>query len=385
MLNEIKEFEQYTFQLNSVFDKKDCRLKYATLFPFFSGLERALTIIARWYIFKDGKERNDFNEENTKEILKAWCGFNPEVSLPEITLLKDWLPWYIKNAFLKDKLQVSKDTMGAIIGKNEENKILSLLKGMVFDASDTELFEKLKEIDKIEKKLVDDSLIKNNDGLKGVKKIIQGLETLKNKKFDVNMFSLSYQYLADLNNYKKITYDRIIANALNIGRLEQYYLVCKIDPFKEKLISKVTGKRTTKTLNDTDKDILLKITASYLLRRKRTTQHFLEFNIVDLENWLPLLDPKLDNKKLGKYKFGESLETLFLFDIVGPSIDKGNNENQKKVGNVTKISIHPEWIRLFKVVAAQNLDNIENTGSIFYSDLGSAHYLVDGRGKRYGN
>ena len=383
MLNEIKEFEQYTFPLNSVFDKLDCRLKYANMFPDFSGLDRALTIIARWYIFKDGKDRSNFNEENTKEVLKTWCGFHTDKALPEITLLKDWLPNYIKVAFLKEKLQVCIDTLAAIIVNTKEKEVLSLLKSMSFDDTDKDLIEKMNVLEKIEKTLDDGSFIKKDESLKAVKKIIKGLEALKNKRFNENMFSLSYQYLADLNNYKKITYDRIIANALNIGKLEQYYLVCGTDPFKTKLISKATKEKTTKTLNATDKDIILKITALYLLRKRRTTQNYVEFNKVDMANWLPKLDNKLE--KLDKYKFGEKLETLFLFDTIGRSKAnrKNNNENRQKGGNVTKVRIHDEWIKIFSVVPAQNIDNPEYIGKLFYSDLGSAHYLEEGKGIQY--
>ena len=96
MLNEILEFEQYTKR--PITEGKG-RLKYVTLLKEkLGGIERAMTVIARHYIF-DGKSGNKFNaeeEEKVREILKAWCGFNTAVEVDE----KDWLKNYIKDILI---------------------------------------------------------------------------------------------------------------------------------------------------------------------------------------------------------------------------------------------------------------------------------------------
>lgn len=80
----------------------------------------------------------------------------------------------------------------------------------------------------------------------------------RNKNFSKNLFG-------DLNAkgdipFRAITYDKIIANALFAGKLRRYYLSCDSELFNTKKILK-----GSKNLLESDKDMILKITAKYLL------------------------------------------------------------------------------------------------------------------------
>ena len=97
MLNEIGEYEQYTLSLEKLLNYKNRRLKYCNIKNNFSGLERVMTIIARHFIFDTPI---GFDENELREILKAWCGFNHEAKtiLPEY--FYGWLNNYIKRVLL---------------------------------------------------------------------------------------------------------------------------------------------------------------------------------------------------------------------------------------------------------------------------------------------
>ena len=67
MLNELLEFEQYTYDLTA--EMPVIRLKHKTICNSLSGTARAMTIIARW---------SYYNQNNSiaqvKNDLQAWCG-----------------------------------------------------------------------------------------------------------------------------------------------------------------------------------------------------------------------------------------------------------------------------------------------------------------------
>lgn len=104
MLDEINEFEQYTCNPSA-----SNRLKPYFIIKSRGGLPRALTVIARHYLYNEYKynELTDSDKkkearEKTKCILAAWCGFdytNDEASIKDANAdkLKNWLPDYLKN------------------------------------------------------------------------------------------------------------------------------------------------------------------------------------------------------------------------------------------------------------------------------------------------
>ena len=116
MLDEILEYQQYSFDINSPDDQVQ-RLKRSTLISFtknnrlnkstatFSGLNRALTIIARHFIYEvyDG---DDDLKEKTINALKAWLGHRrPDESADaEVHRLYKWLPLYVEKIFLANSI-----------------------------------------------------------------------------------------------------------------------------------------------------------------------------------------------------------------------------------------------------------------------------------------
>ena len=117
---------------------------------------------------------------------------------------------------------------------------------------------------------------------------------------------------------------------------------------------------------DSDKDLILRITALYLLQKLNTDQEYVYFNQTDLANWLlKKADP--DKFELKKYKLTTDDESIFNIVTVN--------------GNVTKLKIHPKWTEMFKLVEADDIDKPENRGLIFYSDPGCGYYLQ--RNHRY--
>ncbi len=95
MLNEHLEFQEYTCG----FEKTDPkRLTWGNLVKGFSGVPRALSVIARNAYYNDG-----MNIEGVKHLLNLWCGFEENVSLFGIQNNSSydnicrWLPRYIEN------------------------------------------------------------------------------------------------------------------------------------------------------------------------------------------------------------------------------------------------------------------------------------------------
>lgn len=263
MLNEIREYEQYTAPLDTLKEPAARRLKYLTLIKsHLGGLERAMTIIARWFIFKDNDTVENFNEATIIEILKAWCGFQSKNDISEAEHLKDWLPKYIRQVLLGEALQ-----------KQETNRI----------------------------KLINTWLEKLNN---------------RNKEFSKSMYPDNFK---SENSYKAITYERIIANAFLEGKLEMYYLLCETDPLESECIRKNTT--TNVKMKEPDYDLLLKATAYYLLQKRDNGQEYAFFNQSDFANWLLVkADPK--NFELEKYLLTATGEPLFSKTTIGHNTTK---------------------------------------------------------------
>ena len=397
MLNEILEFKQYTKKPAT---GGKCRLKYAKLLKKnFAGIERAMTVIARNYIF-DGKLGNEFNEEKeekVREILKAWCGFNSTVEVNE----KGWLKDYIKQVFLEAAVGRCKETIeNATIEEGERRKMLGLL-NIDELLADIPLFKNDEETEKDDAPGITKTnnnkskkiSIRNVEELKRLLKDYAGLQ--KNTSNDINMIHFAIQALYSLsaknrafshklyypestkidNDLKTITYERIIANALELGELKNYCLACDKDLFEEGLVSKKTEKKqnTTPILpegnrkdNDSHKharDLILKITASYLLQKKHTDQEHVYFNQVDVENWLVLEKADIGSRARSVFRFGKEKEPTPIFTVTTIS------------NNVTKIKAHPEWIKNFWLVEEKDIKNLI-AGRIYYKDQGACEYFV---------
>lgn len=356
MLNEIKEYEEYTLPIESLADVENPRLKFFTLIKkSFSGLERALTVIARHYI---GGETSEFDETKIKSHLRAWLGF--EVIDGKNNIIAEnpngWLNNYIRKVFLEKYLQECRNNCA------EFDKL--------FDISSTDSVDDLMKKKEVIPKFGSDKDLKL--GVGRLKYIIESLYNLRYraKLFENPMFYTENKKMPDFkqgNNFKQITYDLILANAFNLGALKRYYLICKDEPF-QKVINYSEKKSKVVKLKSADEDLILKIVATYLLQQLNSSsnQEYVYINQMEICNWL-LEKANPDKFELEKYKIHSPEEKIFYESIVG--------------GNVKKIKIHADFIKNFKIVEEHELDISENQGRIFFSDSGANFYLE--KNKRY--
>lgn len=371
MLNEIKEFEQYTLPFDASVTRDRCRLKF---FKFikgnFSGLERAMTVFARGYIFN---KNQPFNETNTKEALKAWCGFAFEEDTPDTKQIKGWLQRYIIHLiflFIEDfRSQTSTIFNNNLLGKLDRLRQDFVTDGVFYDSEKKP--DVLEQLENEIKARVE--LKKLHDRPGQIWECIKALDKLKHKS---ELFTRGLYFVDSEkgDSKKEISFEAIIADALFKGELKRYYLVSDIDPFMQGMVVKYTGNRiqqinsaSIKNKDNNDKDKILKVTAAFLLQQQGTEREYVYFNQTDTGNWLVEAKPDLGNKYLQKYKLRTLNEDMFSFDTVK--------------GNISKLRIHPEWGKHFKLVRDCDIDNPENKGLIFYSDFGSYSYLQVG--KRY--
>ena len=281
MLDEWKEYEEYTFDLSQKPFACSLRLKNVTLQKGLSGISRAMTVVARHGLFEEIPEEPAFpggfqsarivsadafgerpEEEQkgriryAKDCVRLWCGDSLEIvpCSAEQVKLKDWLPRYLtvltekeKNPLSEeDALKLRKDLVYRITGKNPRKEttdagtdFAGLLASCAAAGTGME-FGPFHEV-----------IFENEE--------------------------------AEQNDFNKVTYDRIIARALRQGPLKKYYLAAERDYEEDcKKDSKEDGKEDSK-----DKilyikgnaagvrlksDLLLKITAAYLLadRKKKS-------------------------------------------------------------------------------------------------------------------
>lgn len=353
LLNEIGEYEQYTLPPENFVACPQFRLKYMTLIKReFSGLERALTIVARHFLF-DETERRD--EKAVCEILKAWCGFKNEATALPVHF-NGWLPNYICRAFLAERLNSCSEKISDL-----DLELQASLTELIKNTPVRYDFEKIR--DSVEawenfKATRGDALKKIGNEPTQILALLKALVKLsqKNKQFSKSVFgSLTAK---DDIPFRAITYGRIIANALLAGKLRRYYLVCDEEMFQTKKILK-----GTKKLLSSDRDMILKMMAEYLLQRRNTTQLFVETNDSNMVNWLAG-SRKAENFDCESYVLAESDEKIF--EVI--KINLGGI-------NAIKINLNSEWTRHFRLVED---GSDEDFGRIFFSDSSFAEPLAEG-------
>lgn len=398
MLDEIKEFKQYTTLPNEYIKS---RLKYHSLIKKgeLSGLERAMTIVARGFIFNENAGTK-FDDAKIKECLKAWCGFRTTEAIDA----KNWLKKYIRQEFLEPALLRCINAVKEVdVDSAQKSDMLNFL-NIENLLSDISIFRDEKEqksslSDKADNNATNDfktslnsiedleKVLKKAPALYGATKIDIGrikhsllaLTELseKNKTYSKGIFSAAIFQKDSDNDVKAITYESIIADALNLGRLETYFLVYtgKDDPFDSNLIKKQTDKNPLPVLSANSKngmktkylnarDLILKITAGYLLQKIDTEQEYVYFNQTDMKNWLVLEKPDIGGGKDGliTFTYGLNEEPLFSLNTI--------------TRNVSKIKLHPGWIKNFRLVKSDFINNPDNRGFTYYIDQGSRTYLL---------
>ena len=343
MLNEIGEYEQYTLSPKELLNCKNRRLKHCNIKNSFSGLERVMTIITRHFIFDTpvGSEENEL-----RELLKAWCGFKHKAKtiLPEH--FNGWLNNYIK------RVLAFETAYDCLTYERLPTDLKTVIEKFLADR-DFEVKESLAILENF--KFTNDDVPKRlKENVGKLKNLLKALNELpdKGKNFSKNLFG-GVDAKGD-TPFRAITYDRIIANALLEGKLRCYRLACDQEIFETEIILK-DGKK----LSAKDKDIILKMTAEYLLQRRNSNQEFIVTNNANMMNWLA--GEKPDCSKRENYTFAETKEKLF--EII--KIERIN---------ITKVKLHPKWAKHFRLIE----DGIDSKwGRIFFSDNGSSEPLKE--------
>ena len=346
MLNEVKEYEQYTYPLDAKHPAK--RLKHRALCNELSGTARAMTIIARKSISEyEGPGRVD----HAIRVLQVWCGDpkgDPETISEKIEYA--WLPNYMiqilgEEKALKFEDYLMKETSLKSFPRYKE--VCSLFRDIHadfnFDTIRTEskrepYLNKAKKISLYSKELGelgDDEGKKNqrkktSSAYSPVYNIIKALVVLNGRfgtrGYKQKMFN-DKLVRPDKNDFKKITYEKIVADAITAGPL----------------------KRTV---------------AAFLLEqeaRDATDQYvgYAPVNLTDISNWLAS---------------STKMESLKAYKINGLPIFM-----LEPIDNVAAISINTNWMQScgWKIVTEEKLDAYlaEHPNAIFYSDHGSGQFL----------
>lgn len=367
MLDEKLEFKKLT----SAWDEKAQPLRYGNLSNHLSGLEHAMTIVARGFWFSDKK--NTPSIACATAYLRSWCGLkrrspvcyqkgengweqvdcrsikdnlddffcyenclgekhyieklpdDPDGNKSRIELTQafphscfretcpyteeikrvyNWLPDYLW-ALKKDKIEKS--------GKEEEARDF-------FDA----LFSE-KEMDE---KIIGEQVKELNEAVK--LNLFSLLLELSDKRtqFSRHVFHAS---LKDTDNgkNKEITYERILANAINAGPLQSYTLYTTNPDLDEKTcfanITKATGGKDDKDLSEANKRLLLAVAAVYLMG-KAENREYVVFNTPAFTNWL---QGNLPDGGFHIFHYGD--KPLFRKSTVS--------------GNIIKLRIEPQWLK----------------------------------------
>lgn len=383
MLDELRDYQSYTTVQTA--DDPPC-LRYCNLANYLSGIERAMTVVARGALFSgcfpQGFDRTATDVACAKACLRSWCGL-PRTSKAFYRLTRDgqWEPMSFEAA-------AKADTKGYLCRKNCLGEEVCIQKAP--EDTPEQAWEKISaqfptrcfrdgsrcahpckaEILRLynwfpnylyglqvanagqtlpEQAELEERVFRHWFPAPGTKatapnaaeiaKALSGCQSkrlsmlcdLHNKKtqFAQRVFHSS---LADpgKGKNKEITYERILANALNDGPLQRYVLyTSKPVDRPEALLAGIqkTGKSPDKPAKPSkaNQRLILAIAAVYLMRKK-PGQTFVPFNNADFTNWLQGNFPKSG----GLACFSYEGRPLFRKSIVA--------------GNLIKLSIDPGWL-----------------------------------------
>lgn len=392
MLNEIKEYEQYSFNLDC--ENPEIRLKHKHMCNSLSGIARAMTIVARHSYFGN-KGYSDI--DSTLNDLRVWCGDSRGDSEktsegPEFA----WLPNYLIKVLGKDKAEKFKDFLKKgckTNGSKEYREAYELFKELQNDLNAKtwkdkkrrkQLMKKAGKLKKLYKS------IGESDEYAPYIRILGALEVLSSKYdgygFNSKMFNkvLTKQEIRNLkqrNDFKTIMYEKIVANAIVAGPLKRYYLVCENDDLSK--ISKKTGGSTkyvfaNKNWSNPTKnkmDLILKTLCACLLEEKFQNAEKINGtnsgNEAYVENWLvPVNKTDIANWLVGSIKIDE----LKSFEI-----DNRPLFSMICLDNVSLVGVDLKWVKEcgWQIISEDDFDSYleSHPQAIFYSDFGSKHYL----------
>ncbi|MEE1101305.1 MAG: hypothetical protein U0K86_07470 [Agathobacter sp.] len=320
MLNEFLEFESYVTNPTSLTPRVQPNL----LTDHFSesanliGIEHIMTVIARAFLFSEGRVTpgeviSQQVVDDTIELLQRWTGFSDIDNTKPTSNARvgKWMEQHsVTEGWLKKYWMFQFEN-----GVNEQKKRLSK----------QELWETLEK--------------------KWNERLNSGLD------YSANIF----------------TYHNIIANALEIGPLQNHYFIVKKDKKQEG--KPVAANKRFKYLSDESRrqessDMkIMKIVAAYLLRLKYHPKGQKEVWIRngELANWYGLDDGK------------NGSETFYPKNVLW----QGKPIYTRHIlrGNYTKISIDQEYLKTFdfKIINIEDVDQYKETHWVL-EDLG--HKLV---------
>ena len=371
MLNEKQEYENYTTEWNS----KIPWLRYGNLSNHLSGIEHAMTIVSRGFLF--AKETVP-PLVCAKAYLRSWCGLTRRSAIyyrlvegqwertDGETIKKKDLNTVSRKTCLSEYIYIEKLTDDDDEGTASWKQIAEQFPGECFGCCDrcdaikavhnwlpeyiwklqSKKFDALEDAQKDAAKKLYQNLFpalkeKKEDSAESAeatelslsadaKKIFPLLYELYNKRtqFAQHIFHASLTDTGKANN-KEITYERIIANGLNAGPLQTYTLYAnkKISNVEDLFngITKASAKKEDKVLGKTNKPLILAIAAVYLMKKK-ANQNYVIFNTPACTNWLQGNLPKA-----GISIFHYNDEPLFYKNNVA--------------GNVIKLCVNATWLK----------------------------------------
>ena len=343
MLNEIREFEQYSY--NCVNNHEQGRLKHKALISnSFSGIGRAMTTVARYYMFledKNMKHLSSIAEQEALTAIKLWCGANV-VEKTAAESIRDWLPNYIRYVLLSKQVERFKnESNNSKCDLSEERDIVNRITERTSGEELIELSEQLQERYEGTSDLQRISAYKN--WIFPITHCIERVEEMSKlrKRFGHHMFQFEFQK-SDSNDIKAITYERILAEAFHKGSLKRYYLCCD----DKSILADYSPKKY---------DITLKTIASYLLNKndELMEQSWVFINKTDIINWLKDIN-KADNYKLDSSVF----------------------QTQKLGGNMIKLCVEKYFVKHFVIIEESLFNEEDWNNGFFFRDDGSQSYLV---------
>lgn len=314
MLDEILEYQQYSFDIDNS-DEHVQRLKRSTLICFnqdkvtknrsiaLTGLNRVLTIIARHFLYNvyNGDARL---KEKTTDALKSWLGHKApgNSSCDEVHKLYRWLSLYAEKVLLPDSIDKLKCFINnSTLTESEKAELNTIIHQLSDQHSQDEKVVLAAQLSDMCEHL---HFIPGNDRAdRSVLNAEEFLYQLPNRR---SFNTSGYADFGEANTVNAITYDRILANARRAGDLKKYYLAC------DRSLIKDVKLKSGRKLKDTDRDIVLKMTACCMmeLSKKGTVkvQETKKISITEADfiNWI--INGKCDkNKQQSFFYNGEML------------------------------------------------------------------------------
>lgn len=328
MLNEIIEAKGYLFDP----DDGSCEHQSLNAKLFcgkkgdLNGLDRAMTMVARYFLFEDGAE-GEQAITRAGAALRMWCGLMPDK--PEDALENERLYLLAKFPWLEQWLPDLLNREGA----SEDGPNRDIVR---------------KTLEKLEK---------------------------RRGPFAYSAFTQANEN----NNFKLLNYEKVIANALIAGGpLKRYYLVCEDPDWFSKICKQRGTNRYAKPMPK-DEDKVLKLLSAYLLeinrKKKRTASFGFEpINLNAVAAWLGA-HTKFTNTKYTVFNYEK--QDIFEFEL-------------GKSGNAIKVRPDAEWMNScgWQLIDGTDGDGAlddylaAHPGAIFYSDGGTPDPL--GKNVKYG-